>query len=106
MSDWKHRAYIIIPVDQTATANALAAQLDPAGGGDKTFGDVQLSPTGQPPATYTGCSTMLTDTGKAAVDQYYGQGVIPGGKVYYAADGWDWPGVLAALGLQVIEQSI
>jgi len=103
MSQWKYRSYVIIPIAATAAANALAAQLDPDTGGDKTFGDVQLSASGQLPATHTACSTMLKDTGKAGVDQYLVGGAIPGAKVYYESDGWDWPKCLADSGLKAID---
>jgi len=101
-SPWKHRCYIIIPMSSVAVANNLAIQLDPDDG-SKTFGDVQLSANGQLPATHTACSTMLTDTGKAGVDQYMAGGAVPGAKVYYEADGWDWTKVLADNGLKVID---
>ncbi len=101
-SQWKHRCYVIIPMSSVPVANGLATQLDPDDGSN-TFGDVQLSADGQQPATHTGCSTMLTDVGKAGVDQYMTNGAVPGAKVYYEADGWDWQGILADNGLKVID---
>ena len=104
MRKWGHRCYIIIPIDKAALANRLAAKLDPDTGGDKTFGDVLLSPTGLPPATHTACSSVLTAACKTKIDQHMTDRDVPLSKLFYRAANWDWQKALNDRGLKVIGQ--
>jgi len=51
--------FIFVPAEKIAEANLLAAELDPDTGGIFTFGSNLFSPTGEEPATWAACSTIL-----------------------------------------------
>jgi hypothetical protein len=51
--------FIFVPAEKIAEANLLAAQLDHDTGGIFTFGSNLFSPTGEEPATWAACSTIL-----------------------------------------------
>ena len=51
--------FIFVPFGKIAEANLLAAQLDHDTGGIFTFGSNLFSPTGEEPATWAACSTIL-----------------------------------------------
>lgn len=58
---YAHTVTIIVPVAIVAVANMVAKAFDPDTGGARTFGAVQLSATGLPPATHTACNTASRD---------------------------------------------
>ncbi len=74
---WKHRLHLIISDTDRATANGLAAKLDPDIGGAFTFGEPSLSADGSEPATHILSSTAATDAMVAAMGQALASGAIP-----------------------------
>lgn len=105
MSEYIDRAFLIVPVESVAIANALAAQADPDSGGDRTFSTcTELSPTGAAPATHRAASTLVKESGRAAIIAAYPQ--VPGARHYFVSDGWQWDSVLADAGLQTITEEL
>lgn len=63
MSGYIRRVAIFVPHGDIAEANVLAAEMDPDTGGHLTFGDdCCFSASGDDPATFCGCSAMMTQT--------------------------------------------
>ena len=61
-TSWIHRLHIIIPANERAAANAIAADIDPDTGGAFTFGPPSLSATGSAPATHCLTNTAATES--------------------------------------------
>ncbi len=53
------RTKLTIPVEITDAANRVASVFDPDTGGGNTFGTVELSPTGEAPATHYMANTLI-----------------------------------------------
>ena len=53
------RTKLTIPVEMADAANRVAALFDPDTGGGDTFGTVELSPTGELPATHYMANTLI-----------------------------------------------
>jgi hypothetical protein len=53
------RTKLTIPVEIADEANRVASVFDPDVGGGDTFGIVELSPTGEPPATHYMANTLI-----------------------------------------------
>lgn len=96
-----HRAYPIVEWDKRHVANNWAKTWDRDAGGDKTFGTVMLSTTGNNPPTHTMCSTQADDEMNEGIQNAFAN--VPFAALYYAADGFDNEIEAAAdMGLQVI----
>ena len=72
-----YRLHLIISTADRATANGLAAQLDPDTGGALTFGEPSLSADGSEPATHILSSTAATETMRLGMEQALAGGLIP-----------------------------
>lgn len=102
MSEYIDRAYIVVPLDKVDLANGLAAQADPDTGGNQTFSSgTELSENGAAPATHRAASTLVKESGKAAIIAALPN--VPGGAYYFESEGWTFEAALADLGLVVIE---
>ena len=97
---YPHRAFIFVDITKLVSANSKAKAWDPDTGGDKTFGDVHLSATGEEPATHSACNTAITDDMKTKV--LSAQDQVPFIAVYWEDDGHSWGSALADEGLQII----
>lgn len=53
------RTKLTVPVEIVDAANRVAAVFDPDTGGGDTFGTVELSPTGEAPATHYMANTLV-----------------------------------------------
>ncbi len=53
------RTKLTVPVEIADAANRVAAVFDPDTGGGDTFGTVELSPTGEAPATHYMANTLV-----------------------------------------------
>ncbi|MFT6637425.1 hypothetical protein [Alcanivorax sp.] len=53
------RTKLTVPVEIADAANRIAAVFDPDTGGGDTFGTVELSPTGELPATHYMANTLI-----------------------------------------------
>lgn len=104
MTEYIHRYFIFVIWDKIELANRQAGEkpggYDPDTGGNKTFGSVRLSPTGQEPATHTACNTAATNAMSTGI---FNSGNPPFITIYNAADGWIWETALTDAGLQVIQ---
>ena len=58
MSDYV-RVQLVVPVEIVDAANRVASIFDPDTGGANTFGTVELSPTGEAPATHYMANTLI-----------------------------------------------
>lgn len=95
------RFYIFVTVDKVTIANNRAKNWDPDSGGDKTFGSIRLSPTGQDPATHVAAATYANASMRNGIESAFS--AVPWAGLYKEANGWTWEFALADMGLQRIE---
>jgi hypothetical protein len=81
---WHKWFILFVEANKLNAANNLAAQWDPAPGGDLTFGDVALSPTGHEPATHYAASTPATPTMRDGITTALG--ALAWANLYATAD--------------------
>ena len=98
-TEWVYRFIIIVPLASLTAANAAAKIWDPDTGGDKTFGSVELSPTGRRPATHTACNTAATSNMRTRIQSI---ALTPGVRVYDAAS-WTWRQAADDAGLALLQ---
>ena len=77
MTEYTHIINIIVPLAIVNEANYFASIIDPDTGGDKTFGNLQLSADGNEPATHTGATGRIKQIVIDWLNELY-QGIIPG----------------------------
>jgi len=97
---YKYEYIIIVEMKHLSTANNRAKNWDPDSGGDKTFGNIRLSKTGQEPATHVGVMTRATDAMRSQILNALDN--VPFAEVYSTAHDWSWDSVLAEEDLKVI----
>lgn len=107
MTEYMHRAIIIVPAAARTAANTNARKVDPVGG-ERTF-TVGLSPPGLLPPTHYWCSWAMTKQQWATIMAGYAfidaQGTpTPAGRLY-DANTWSPEQVLQATGLQRIKET-
>jgi len=104
---------LFVTADDRDAANADAELIDPDTGGEFTF-SIPLSPSGEDPATYYGCSTVIKPATLLQVEALR-QSKYPTGSIYRGQNEYDnepdidrytWEEVLTDMGLQVIEEDI
>lgn len=76
MTEYTHKLNIIVPLTILTEANHFASIVDPDTGGDKTFGNLQLSADGSEPATHTGATGLIKQIVIDWLNELY-QGIIP-----------------------------
>ena len=77
MTEYTHTINIIVPLAIVDEANYFASIIDPDTGGNKTFGNLQLSADGSEPATHTGATGKIKQIVVDWLNELY-QGIIPG----------------------------
>ena len=77
MTGYTHTINIIVPLAIVNEANYFASIIDPDTGGNKTFGNLQLSADGNEPATHTGATGKIKQVVVDWLNDLY-QGIIPG----------------------------
>ena len=100
---WIDRWIIFVKEQQIIAANGLMTPIDPDTGGDKTFGDVRLSATGEEPRTHSGCNTAATGAMTYGIKTAFEH--VPWADIYDGHE-WTWEDALADMGLQVIEEEL
>lgn len=100
-TDYTHRFYMFVTAAKLAAGNNMAAQFDPDAGGDKTFGNIRLSPSGSEPATHYGAATVATDQMRSGILRAFS--TVPFVGLYNQADGYEWDTACMAMGLKQIE---
>jgi len=94
------RAHIVVAASDRDAANQFAAQVDPDSGGPYTF-NIPLIPSDGPDdaePTHYGCSTRLTGSGAAQVEQLKPQ--LGSVQLYWLSGGWTWGRALEDAGLK------
>jgi len=105
-TDWIHRINVIAPASDADALNALWTIIAPGGDAEAATFGVPLSADGNEPATHRGISTAATETMRLLIVDTFAEelaGVIVEVSHY---DEIDFPGFIAANGLQVIEPEI
>jgi hypothetical protein len=106
LTQWIHRINVIAPINDTNATNALWTIIAPNGDAEaQTFG-APLSVDGNEPATHLGMSTAATEIMRLLMtDTYAGElaGCVIEVRPYTEID---FPGFLAANGLQTIETEL
>ena len=105
-TQWIHRINIIAPADDTAALNALWTIVAPNGDAEvNTFG-VPLSADGQEPPTHYGISTAATEIMRLLIVDTYADELAHCVVEVRPYTEIDFPGFLAANGLQAIESEL
>jgi hypothetical protein len=100
-TEYTDRAFIMVTANRLNQANNAAKNWDPDVGGDKTFGSLMLSASGNAPVQWYGCDTRLTPAMKAKVDTFKSSNTN-NCKYYLESAGWSWESALTDAGLKVI----
>ena len=101
MTIWVDRWIIFIDEEHIDSANAQMLPIDPDTGGDKTFGSMRLSSTGEENRTHSACNTAATEQMTQGIFQAFQNAVWAN---IYDAHVWTWQDALDDMGLQVIGQ--
>ena len=97
---WTDHWIIFVKEQQITAANGMMTPIDPDTGGDKTFGALRLSATGEEPRTHSGCSTAATGAMTGGIRTAFEH--VPWAELYDGHE-WTWEDALTDAGLQVIE---
>ena len=120
MSGWPDRVALIVAAEEQEAANTFAFLVGDGGQAEMATFSVELSPTGQSPATHYGCSTLTTEAMRTQMLAVLGLGLLPSARFYRTdaesgvlqatnsatatvGQAWDWAASLTDVGLAVVQ---
>lgn len=120
MSGWPDRVVLMVAATEREAANTFAFLVGDGGQAELATFSVELSATGQSPATHYGCSTLTTEPMREQMLAILGLGLLSSARFYRTdaetgilqatnsatatiGQAWDWSASLADTGLATIE---